>query len=153
MGCGDFVGTWFPFREFNVYYWGIPPPPLVFQNLENKRFILSLCARSLSLKELRAKSREHGSYGCQSGCPGSLLELGWRRGDGMEVALGSDCQGTAVILQIMYLTTGYLIWGGQSMGRGLGSGPRGSGRGVSSMGARRARARGRGRPRHTCRFS
>jgi len=33
------------------------------QNLENKRFILPLCARSLSLKDLHAKSREHGSYG------------------------------------------------------------------------------------------
>ena len=32
------------------------------QNIENKRLILSLCARSLSLKELQAKSREHGSY-------------------------------------------------------------------------------------------
>jgi hypothetical protein len=33
------------------------------QNLENKRFILPLCARSLSFKDLHAKSREHASYG------------------------------------------------------------------------------------------
>jgi len=32
------------------------------QNLGNKRFTSPPCARSLSLKELRAKSREHGSY-------------------------------------------------------------------------------------------
>jgi len=42
---------------------GAPLPPVAAQNLENKRFILRLCARSLSLKELHAKSREHGSYG------------------------------------------------------------------------------------------
>ena len=34
------------------------------QNLENKRFNLRLRAKSLSLQELRAKSREHGSYAC-----------------------------------------------------------------------------------------
>ena len=33
------------------------------QNLENKRSNLRLCARSLSLQDLHAKSREHGSYG------------------------------------------------------------------------------------------
>jgi hypothetical protein len=35
---------------------GYPSPLFFLQNLENKRFILSLCARSLSLKELEAKS-------------------------------------------------------------------------------------------------
>ena len=46
------------------------------QNLENKRFILPLCARSLSLKDLHAKSREHGSYGgaARTLCP--VLEPG-----------------------------------------------------------------------------
>jgi hypothetical protein len=43
---------------------GVPPLPVRVQNLENKGFIFSLCARSLSFKELHAKSREHGSYGC-----------------------------------------------------------------------------------------
>ena len=41
----------------------VPPPPFILQNLEKTRVILPLCARSLSLKELRAKSREHWSYG------------------------------------------------------------------------------------------
>ena len=50
---------------------GYPPPPLRAQNLKNKRFILSLCARSLSLQELHAKSREHRSYGRSTRCPGS----------------------------------------------------------------------------------
>jgi hypothetical protein len=58
-----------------------PPPPLVVQNLENKRFILSLCARSLSLKELHAKSREHGSYSsCLAPlCSGLVLDDGTGR--------------------------------------------------------------------------
>src|ERR1700730_2712854 len=38
------------------------PSPFGLQNLENKRSLLRLCARSLSLQELRAKSREHRSY-------------------------------------------------------------------------------------------
>ena len=42
---------------------GYPPSPSALQNLENKRFKILLCARSLSLKELYAKSREHRSYG------------------------------------------------------------------------------------------
>ena len=42
-----------------------PPSPLLLQNLENKQVILRLRARSLSLKDLHAKSREHGSYGCE----------------------------------------------------------------------------------------
>ncbi len=42
---------------------GTPSPRLDSQNIENKQFNLRLCARSLSLQELHAKSREHGSYG------------------------------------------------------------------------------------------
>ena len=42
---------------------GTPPPPFISQNLEKTRFILRLSARSLSLKELHAESREHWSYG------------------------------------------------------------------------------------------
>src|SRR5208282_4583713 len=54
---------------------GTPPPLFGVQNLENKRLILRLCARSLSLKKLHAKSREHGSYGRCGPGRGSVLEL------------------------------------------------------------------------------
>lgn len=37
-------------------------PPVRVQNLENKHLILRLGARSLSLKGLPAKSREHRTY-------------------------------------------------------------------------------------------
>jgi len=37
------------------------------QNLENTRFILRLCARSLSFKDLRAKSRQHWGYEWRQG--------------------------------------------------------------------------------------
>jgi hypothetical protein len=37
------------------------PLPLRLQNLENKRSVLRLAARSLSFQKLRAKSRQHGS--------------------------------------------------------------------------------------------
>jgi len=49
--------------EFTVYLLDNPLPPFVLQNLGNKGVILPLCARSSSLKELHAKSREHWSYG------------------------------------------------------------------------------------------
>ena len=39
-----------------------PLPPYFLQDLEKTTVILRLPARSLSLKELRAKSREHWSY-------------------------------------------------------------------------------------------
>jgi|ERR1022692_2478037 hypothetical protein len=39
------------------------PLPFRVQNIENKGFTFRLCARSLSLQELRAKSRQHRSYG------------------------------------------------------------------------------------------
>jgi hypothetical protein len=42
------------------------PLPCGVQNLENKGLLLRLCARSLGLQELHAKSREHGSYGWPS---------------------------------------------------------------------------------------
>jgi hypothetical protein len=57
--------------RFTVWY-RVPPPPYAMQNLENKRYILRLCARSLSLQELHAKSREHGSYG-DADRPGSAI--------------------------------------------------------------------------------
>jgi len=41
---------------------GDPPSPFCLQNLENKASNSRLYARSLSLQELRAKSREHWSY-------------------------------------------------------------------------------------------
>ena|SRR5580693_4570170 len=39
-----------------------PPSPCWLQNLVNKRFKFCPCARSLSLQELHAKSRQHGTY-------------------------------------------------------------------------------------------
>jgi hypothetical protein len=51
------------------------PLPCRVQNLENKRVKLSLCARSLSLQELHAKSRQHGSYGCARRTRRSVLGL------------------------------------------------------------------------------
>ncbi len=51
----------------------VPPSPVGLQNLENKGLILRLCARSLSSKELHAKSREHWSY-AGGGC--SVLGAG-----------------------------------------------------------------------------
>ena len=51
---------------FGAYHLVTPPPsPCWPQNLENKRFRFLLCARSLSFKELHAKSREHGTCGWQ----------------------------------------------------------------------------------------
>jgi len=59
------------------------PPPCPVQNIENKGLNLRLCARSLSLPELRAKSREHGSYGWPGvgsrPVLGLGLELDWAR--------------------------------------------------------------------------
>jgi hypothetical protein len=59
--------------KFTVWYW-VPLSPCRLQNLENKGLKLSLCARSLSLQELHAKSRQHGSYGCA--CRARLSVLG-----------------------------------------------------------------------------
>ena len=41
----------------------VPPSPFCAQNPENKDFNFRPYARSLSLQELYAKSRDHGSYG------------------------------------------------------------------------------------------
>ncbi len=79
-----------PFPHWDRVYFlvlGTPPPPLILQNLENTGFILRLCARSLSLQELQAKSREHRSYGLGGGravpfwnriglCPGHRRAVG-----------------------------------------------------------------------------
>jgi hypothetical protein len=78
----------FPFWD-GVYclVLGTPPSPCCVQNIENMRVILRLCARSLSLKELRAKSRQHGSYSVRR--PGTESRFGtWR------CTCGSDCQRT-----------------------------------------------------------
>jgi hypothetical protein len=57
------------FPLWDRVYYMVPgtPSPLCLQNPENKRFILPLRARSLSFKDLHAKSREHGSYGGHDG--------------------------------------------------------------------------------------
>src|SRR5271166_1828251 len=62
----------FPYWEFTIWY-RVPPSPFWLQNLENNGSILGLCARSLSLQELQAKSREHGSCG---GCEGLASHFG-----------------------------------------------------------------------------
>jgi hypothetical protein len=58
--------------EFSL---GTPPPLSCLQNPENKGSILRLCARSLSLQELYAKSREHGGYAWGATWRRSSLEL------------------------------------------------------------------------------
>src|SRR5208282_1800446 len=69
VGCSVLISNrrmsaLFPYRESLLFTSSYPPlPPLRLQNLENKRFILPLPARSLSLKDLYAKSREHWGYG------------------------------------------------------------------------------------------
>src|SRR5208282_3121850 len=75
---GSFSLKRFPHRD-GVYclLFGTPLPPVILQNPEKTRFILRLCARSLSLKELHAKSRQHGSYGWQAAVLTVPLELGW----------------------------------------------------------------------------
>src|ERR1700675_1640135 len=73
----------FPFwAEFTVWY-RVPPSPYRAHNIENKRVKSSLCARSLSLQELQAKSREHGSLWRCVTAYGSTLEP-W----GMELERG-----------------------------------------------------------------
>jgi len=66
----------------------VPPPPFEMQNPENKRFILPLCARSLSSKDLYAKSREHGSYG------GRDSHLASHFGPGAGSAFGTGSEAT-----------------------------------------------------------
>jgi hypothetical protein len=81
------------------------PLPLCLQNLENNGFVLRLCARSLSLQDLQAKSREHGSYGEAPRILGPVLELGGRhleRARETMLSPGSDCQRSKLILQITY---------------------------------------------------
>jgi hypothetical protein len=78
------------------------PPPCAVQNLENKRSKFRLCARSLSLQELHAKSREHGSYGWGVEGRGSVLELRleWQPAEAGRFRLspGSDYQRSSIIL-------------------------------------------------------
>jgi hypothetical protein len=93
---------------------------------------LRLCARSLSLRELRAKSREHGSYGwCRSrfgirtgsfsplglcsflGSDPTALRCGLHSFAALPLRkgvqrLGSDCQRSRVIQEIMRSYIGYL---------------------------------------------
>jgi hypothetical protein len=47
------------------------------QNLENKAFKFRLCARSLSFKDLHAKSREHGTYSRRPWLDDPVLGLRW----------------------------------------------------------------------------
>src|SRR5271165_378021 len=61
--------------KFTVWY-RVPPSPCRLQNLENKGLESRLWARSLSLRELRAKSREHRGYG------GGGYKLAFRFGTG-----------------------------------------------------------------------
>ena len=75
---------------------GTPLPPLFAQNLENKRFILAPRARSLSLKELHAKSREHWSYG--PGASGSRPSL--EVGQGLEA---TPSPGYQIVKELDYL--------------------------------------------------
>ena len=53
--------------RFTVWYWCTPPPPSQCAKSRKQTICLAttvhLPAKSLSLRELRAKSREHGSYG------------------------------------------------------------------------------------------
>jgi hypothetical protein len=70
-GCASRFRAWPKLGRSLLFSTGYPPLPFEMQNLENKRFILPLCARSLSLQELHAKSREHGSYGLRAPSPAS----------------------------------------------------------------------------------
>jgi hypothetical protein len=67
------------FPQWDGVYCLVPctPSPYAVQNLENKGSNFSLRARSLSLRELHAKSREHGSYGWHVGARGPFWN--WRR--------------------------------------------------------------------------
>ena len=76
---------------------GTPLPPFVLQNLEKTRVILPLCARSLSLKELHAKSREHWSYGGRD-VPFWNSARHLERGLEAAPSPGSDCQRSTIIL-------------------------------------------------------
>ena len=69
----------------------VPPPLVILQNLEKTRFILRLSARSLSLKELREKFREHGSYGRQAAVLAPVLELGSELNDGKSAPPNQEC--------------------------------------------------------------
>jgi hypothetical protein len=88
---------------------GRPPPPLSVQNLENKRSILRLCARSLRLQELHAKSREHGSYAEVEVPFWNQASIFWSRVRKPQSSPRSDCQRSNIILQIMYVVLGYPI--------------------------------------------
>jgi hypothetical protein len=72
------------FPNRNGVYCLVPAPPLppfCLQNLENKRVKFRLWARSLSLEELHAKSREHGSYGgCEAVGPVRFGTASWNWG-------------------------------------------------------------------------
>jgi hypothetical protein len=56
-------GCAFPYGNGVYCFSTAYPPPCRLQNLETKRLKFRLCARSLSLQGLQAKSREHWSYG------------------------------------------------------------------------------------------
>ena len=100
----------FPVLEQSLLFGtGYPPSPLGLQNLENKRLKFSLCARSLSLQDLHAKSREHGSY---DACIASTRSISGIHRDRCAPNLPMafmNCQRAKVIQQIILLRVGYLV--------------------------------------------
>ena len=57
----DRIALDIPTLGWSLLFGTVYPLPLWLQNLERKRLKFRLCARSLSFKDLHAKSREHGS--------------------------------------------------------------------------------------------
>jgi hypothetical protein len=95
-----------PFRaKFTIWY-RVPPSPLCPQNLDSKRHKFRICARSLSFKELHAKSREHGSYAdgveARGSNLGTRLYSAATQSWSLSLLREPDCQRPGIILQIMY---------------------------------------------------
>jgi hypothetical protein len=81
----------------------VPPSPCRAQNLENRDLSFRLPARSLSLQELCAKSRDHGSYGREAD-PfafhfGNIIAGFGSQRLGREI---SDCQRSTIIFTIIH---------------------------------------------------
>jgi hypothetical protein len=91
--------------KFTIWY-RVPPSPLCPQNPESKRHKFRLCARSLSFKELHAKSREHGSYAdgveARGSNLGTRLYSAGTQSRSLSLLREPDCQRPGIILQIMY---------------------------------------------------
>ena len=95
LGEASHIGTRILLEEY-------PLPPFILQNLEKTRFILRLSARSLSLKNLYAKSREHGSYELGTDRLHPILRFGSR-------SLHLDCQKSYITFEIIYYLLSYLM--------------------------------------------